>query len=324
MKLPNGYGSVIKLAGNRRNPYAARITSGWTPEGKQVFKYIGYYPTKKEALNALAGYHNGIVPGRATVDELWNVWSARKMDTLSDSSRRAYQSAYKHLEPFYGRNIADIKQIELQRHIDTIAPNTARNVVTVLRQLYRLALANDYCVKDVSALLELPKMPKSDIHQPFTDEELDALKAYWHSSGDPYAAVWLVLIYTGIRPGELFERTPDEVTGDSINITKAKNQNSVRVVPVPDQVRPLIDALPPLPCSYWTAKKKMAAALQAAGVSDHLPHDARHTFASRWKAQGLDPELCRAVMGHAGKDINEDVYTHYGQEKMRDEMNRLK
>ena len=324
MKLPNGYGSVIKLAGNRRNPYAARITSGWTPEGKQMFRYIGYYPTKKEALTALAGYHSGIVPGRATIAELWDIWSGRKFDRISASTVKSYKAAYKHLEPFHERNIADIKQIELQRLVDDIPPNTAKNVVLVLRQLYRLALANDYCTKDVSALLEVQKIKASDLHKPFTEDEIQSLWDYYGQTGDAYAAVWLVLIYTGLRPGELLERTPDEVTGDCINVTKAKNQSSVRVVPVPDQVRPLIDSLPPLPCAYWTAKKKMRAALTEAGIKDHLPHDARHTFASRWKAAGLDPELCRAVMGHAGRDINEDVYTHYGKEKMRDEMNRLK
>ena len=39
MKLPNGYGGVIKLSGNRRKPYAARITVGWTTDanGKPIF-----------------------------------------------------------------------------------------------------------------------------------------------------------------------------------------------------------------------------------------------------------------------------------------------
>ena len=29
LKLPNGYGSVTKLSGNRRKPYLARVTLGW-------------------------------------------------------------------------------------------------------------------------------------------------------------------------------------------------------------------------------------------------------------------------------------------------------
>lgn len=34
MKLPNGYGSIVKLKGNRRKPYQVRITKGFTDERK--------------------------------------------------------------------------------------------------------------------------------------------------------------------------------------------------------------------------------------------------------------------------------------------------
>ena len=34
MKLPNGYGSVYKLSGNRRKPWAARVTDGWVNDAK--------------------------------------------------------------------------------------------------------------------------------------------------------------------------------------------------------------------------------------------------------------------------------------------------
>ena len=35
MKLPNNYGSVYKLSGNRRRPYIAKITIGYNNKGKQ-------------------------------------------------------------------------------------------------------------------------------------------------------------------------------------------------------------------------------------------------------------------------------------------------
>ena len=62
MKLPNKYGSVYKLSGKRRNPWAARKTVGWKqiPEKKKsypVYKFIGYYATRAEALQALASYN---------------------------------------------------------------------------------------------------------------------------------------------------------------------------------------------------------------------------------------------------------------------------
>ena len=43
MKLPNGYGSVVKLGDKRRKPYAARITTAWTDDGKQEKKILGLF-----------------------------------------------------------------------------------------------------------------------------------------------------------------------------------------------------------------------------------------------------------------------------------------
>ena len=56
MRLPNGFGGISKLSGNRRKPYAVRITIGWTDEAKQIVKYLGYYKTRSEALKALSAY----------------------------------------------------------------------------------------------------------------------------------------------------------------------------------------------------------------------------------------------------------------------------
>ena len=61
MKLPNGFGSVYKLSGNRRNPYVAKKTKGWdideNREGKAAIYNSRYYPTRKEALTALAEFN---------------------------------------------------------------------------------------------------------------------------------------------------------------------------------------------------------------------------------------------------------------------------
>ena len=62
MRLPNGYGSVEKLNGNRRNPWRVRITKSWVVDvstGKVIQNRttISYYPSKKEAMQALAAYN---------------------------------------------------------------------------------------------------------------------------------------------------------------------------------------------------------------------------------------------------------------------------
>ena len=50
MRFPSSYGSVTKQHGNRRKPYAVRVTVGWTDEGKQIQKYLGFYAKKSEAI----------------------------------------------------------------------------------------------------------------------------------------------------------------------------------------------------------------------------------------------------------------------------------
>lgn len=62
MKLPNGFGSVHKLTGNRRKPWRARKTVGWDfdpveKKAKQKYITIGYYTTQKDAIQALADYN---------------------------------------------------------------------------------------------------------------------------------------------------------------------------------------------------------------------------------------------------------------------------
>ncbi len=82
MKLPNGYGSVYKLSGKRRNPWVARKTVGWeinekSKKAQPVYRFIGYYPTKSQAMKALAEYN--LDPNdfsSITFAELFSRWSA--------------------------------------------------------------------------------------------------------------------------------------------------------------------------------------------------------------------------------------------------------
>ena len=48
MKNPNGYGSVVRLSGNRRRPFVARKTRGWDERGYPIYDTIGYFPTRED------------------------------------------------------------------------------------------------------------------------------------------------------------------------------------------------------------------------------------------------------------------------------------
>ncbi len=81
MRNPNGYGSVYKLSGKRRNPFMASKTIGWTDDGNPVRKAIGYYPDRKSALMALAAFNQSpydLINKNITFSELYEIFKKRK------------------------------------------------------------------------------------------------------------------------------------------------------------------------------------------------------------------------------------------------------
>lgn len=64
MKLPNSYGSVIKLGGKRRKPYAVRISKlveDDTGKVKRKYTYLAYFSKPEMAYTYLAEYNSGAV-----------------------------------------------------------------------------------------------------------------------------------------------------------------------------------------------------------------------------------------------------------------------
>ena len=126
MKLPNGFGSVYKLPGKRRKPWAASKTTGWeintkTNQSKQVKKAIGYFSTRKEALEALTRYNESpydLFAKEPTFSDVYEAWSDVHFPTLGGpSSVRTITSAYKHCAPLYNIKMKDIRVEHLETTI---------------------------------------------------------------------------------------------------------------------------------------------------------------------------------------------------------------
>lgn len=91
MKNPNGYGTVVKLSGNRRNPYAVRKTVGFNEKGYPIYKCIGYVSTKAEGLMLLAEYNRNpydIDLHKITVEEVYDKWSKRDFPEFDTCKRQ--------------------------------------------------------------------------------------------------------------------------------------------------------------------------------------------------------------------------------------------
>ncbi|MPN33087.1 hypothetical protein SDC9_180570 [bioreactor metagenome] len=161
-----------------------------------------------------------------------------------------------------------------------------------------------------------------------------------------------MLIYSGVRPGELFnvKRPNVNLEEKSFYIEKGKNDNAARKVPIHDRVLPfyehwmqkgteyLITQLNGKKImfdvyhgqytdTYWkpllTDMKIFQYKNDKAEMREHTPDDTRHTFTTMWKEKKLDEAMRRKIQGHSGKGIGELVYTHFEFEELRKELNKL-
>jgi len=323
MKLPNKYGCVRKLSGARRRPWAVVLTTGWTADGKQVREYLGYYTTKKDALAALAAYHESpfeLSQKNVTFSDLYQAW----LDTRKPNAKN-YNAAYNNLADLHKMIFRDIRKRHIQAVIDKCPLSRASLLLikTLCNLMYKFAIDQELVNMNYASLVELPKNEPSEKHKPFTAEEIKEL----FDNRNLYAAqIALILIYTGMRPGELLALDPATIDLETrtmrggIKTTAGKN----RIIPIADKILPIIKqfdfgALPKRAnrlIVMW--KRSNVPALQ-----NHLPHDGRHTCASLLDDAEISLKTRQMILGHSSGDVTNKVYTHKTTDQLLAAINRI-
>ena len=362
MRLPNKYGGISKLSGNRRNPWRVRVTKGWdmdekTQKLKQIYATVGYYPTRQAALQALADYNTNpydLNANKITFAEVYDKWSEKKFDEISASNVNGYKASYKLCESIYDVKFGDLKLAHLQSVVDSSgkAYPTLKKLKILFNQLFDYAVMHEIISKDkqIVEYLNIGKEEKSTKHYRFTNSEIEALWR-WSEKND-YVQVILMLIYSGVRPGELFntKRSSVNLEEKSFTVEKGKNENAARKVPIHDRTFPFFESWMKKGNEYLITNLSggkfnfdtnhgsyvdsfFTPILADIGILEytndsnetctHLPDDTRHTFTTKWKEKKLDEAMRRKIQGHSGKGIGEIVYTHFEFELLREELNKL-
>lgn len=350
MKMPNGYGSVYKLSGNRRKPWAARVTDGWTidtktKKSKQRYKFVGFYETRKEALKALADYNANpynIDTATITFEEVYNRWSNEHFPTVSDSNVKGYKASYLLCAPIAGRRFVDVKLDDLQACADNSGKNypTLRKYKVLLGLIYKYAVMHDIITPERNKVefINIKKAgnPNARDREPFSSSEVARL---WEvKDTNTYYTVILLLIYTGCRISELLDLKKSEVDlpGRCFKILEAKTQAGIRTVPIAEKIVPYFEYWLNLnDCeyllstpegkhfeyrnyydSYWTP-------LMQALDMNHKPHDTRHTCVSLMAAAKVDERVIKKIVGHKGQGVTETVYTHFEIAELLEAINKI-
>lgn len=352
MKLPNKYGSISKLSGNRRKPYMVRICDGVIYdeeiEGYKAKRAIlGYYATKKEALAALAEYNNNpfnIGDANITFGQIYERWKKEKYyQGLSDSAKVSRESALKYCSPIMNMKIKDIKTAVLQNIIDECphGSSTKKNIRTVMHTVFEYAVQNDLVSRDYSEFIKIEYSEPVIDREIFSEEEIQKL---WCMSDRWEIRVLLILLYSGMRVNELLKNSRENCNLEErwiyVPDKLAKNHSSIRYVPIHDKVYDFVKEF------YETGEKHASKGLivnddgyvvaynnfvtrnlkkinKELG-SNHKMHDTRHTFITRAHTFKLDDLCLKKIVGHSPDNITQKVYTHISIEEMRDEINKMK
>ena len=306
MRRPNGHGTIAKLAGNRRRPYAVKRITGWKENGVPTYTYLSYHKTYREAEKALNKYNEDpYILSSKTLTQVYEEWMELQTDKAA-GTLKAYRSAYKYLEPLHDVKMSEINRLMLQAFYDKLGGtrNRADKVQMLLNNLIKYAVKRG--IMPVSALNLHKAIDMSDMPEGYKTERKviprEVIDALWKQTDKEIVKQILLYIYTGCRWAELHDLQPEHCHPDHIEIVSSKTMAGVRDVPLCDKIKTLLP-VEPIP-SYIVFNKYFKEVLPG-----HHIHDTRHTFITMLTEAGVDPRIIKSIVGHKSADITEH-YTH--------------
>ena len=354
MRMPNGYGSVIKLSGKRRKPYAVRTSCVVEEDGRfiQKFKYHEYFEKAEHAYAYLAELNNSVLISEhikftetPTFKEMYDKWKKYRKalpDKISEKTWRNYDIACNHLSDLHHKKFNALRTEEVQACINKWtckSSSTVSCIRTVLNNLYKYAMMNNYIErdKDLSTFFVYSwSEPEEQIHSRYTNEEIEVLWANLYIINN--VDLILITIYTGLRPTELLEITTDNVHIDEqYMVGGIKTSAGIdRIIPIADKILPLIKNRYDPNRRYLVNNRYGNHYTYGSYVSanfntvmnrqhmQHLPHDGRHTFASLMDDIGANDVCVKLIMGHSMKnDVTKGTYTHKTKKQLLAEVNKI-
>lgn len=328
MKLPNGYGGIVKLSGKRRKPYAVRVSYlEEQPDGtiKRKRKYLEFFTKRDSALAYLAEYNNGSVvsehqkytdvPTFAEMYEKWKKYRCSLKNKPGAATWKNYDIAFSMYAPVHSKKIISIRAQDLQDCItahNSKSRSTIGNMRAIVRGMWNYAIANEYTENDITQRLVFEYTdPDTPVHTRFTDAEITLL---WNSLGViNNVDIILIYIYTGLRPAELLEIKSEDMHLDERYMVGGMKTEAGRnrIIPIHEAIVPLVERRLEQKRPYLITNKYGNMYTRAVyTVSNwltvmnklnlnHAPHDCRYTFASLADNACMNEAAKKIIMGHS-------------------------
>ena len=215
-----GLGNIRPYTNGSWKGYQARYTAGIGKDGKQIQKSI-YGKTKEEVRRKLTQIlasidnHTYIEPTKVTLEAWLNEWlDLYVKGKIKPSTYDSYTTICReHLIPMLGGiKLAKLDANHIQRMYNdmtrtkNLSSKTVHNVHGVLHKAMEKAIQLGYIKDNPCEACELPRKEKKEM-TPMNSAQL--AKFLELSSGDEYADLFFVTVFTGMREGEVLGLTWD-------------------------------------------------------------------------------------------------------------------
>lgn len=330
---PNGTGSVYR----RGKTWECAVVHGYVVDENGKCRAVrstkGGFRTKKEAMEYIPTLQATPTRTVPTLLDLWGQYKAgKKYLKLSDSRKEKYEIAWKKLESLWFVRIDQLTTFDLQNAVDSNADTyyTARDLKNLLSKLYQTAMPDEFVKANLSEFIELPELNAKE-QQPFHADEIAKL---WtdYTCGNWWTGYILLMIYTGMMPGELLDARKAHIDWQGKQIVGAGKKTAKRretPIVLADVILPVLADL----CDHTSGEKLIRinkdkfyevyyATLERAGCRHLTPYSCRHTAATTLALENIPPSVIQKIMRHARFSTTEK-YIHVSIDPMLEAVNKL-
>ena len=321
LKRANGTGTVYKLQGRRTRPWVAA-------KGKTI---IGYFDKKTSALEALARLHGRSIDEiyNWTFKEVYEAWKDEHFREIGERGIESYKWAFDILKPLHNRKFRELRTDDYQEVIDKYRDksySTLSKFKQLATQMSQWGIRQELITTNFASFIKLPENVKKE-KDIFSAEEIEALE----KDGSQEAKVVLMMVYTGMRIGELFNLRVENVHETYVIGGEKTKAGRNRIIPIRSEGRVffaefkqratnefLISGYSGQKVAANFRKRDYYPLLDRLGISKKTPHTARHTFASWAVANNIKPELLQKMLGHADYSTTANIYEHFDIDQLID------
>ncbi len=357
-----------------------RYRSSFTVNGKRYYVYAD----KQADLKAAERAKREEIAKKAftkgadlTIEQFYERYQEARAGVIKESSRTTQDHNFTVIKNICcedGRTFGSLKLSEIEpEHIRILqrelkkgrATATANLYLSLVRSLLNAAVKEraiswNPCAP-VKDLRRTEKKAAEGIHRALTQEETAAFLSAAEAMNAWGLRLYIVLLNTGARIGEIGAITPADIRGGVLHISKTvtkskygsanigespKTESGKRDIPltaeamaaIKEQIeinteilddgikrldKPIFRTVRGSILTATAARGQILKVCQTAGIEPFTPHCFRHTFATRAIESGMNYKTLQTILGHSNIAMTLGLYAHVTEQTKEKEIQKI-